>query len=919
MASSDRSLDTPEMMGSSASPAYPREHEAEIVLRDGSTVHVRPVRADDETAIRKFLETVSEESIAFRFFGIPNIEAVIKWTLDVDYSDRYALVVESGEDHAIVAHATYIRAIRANADRAEVAFLVADGWQGKGISTILLAQLAAVAEEHGISTFIAEVLPQNNRMIQVFRDSGFPVELRSTPEAIEVELPTSLNDEALARFEEREDRAAVEAVRALLEPRSVAVVGASRRRGTIGGEILHNLLAAEFNGPVYAVNDHRDVVQSLPAYRAIGDIPGPVDLAVIVVRAEGVEDVARECAAAGVRVLLVISSGFAEAGEEGARRQDGLLRLCRDSGMRIVGPNCQGALNTASEVRLNATFAPHPAAPGRVGFMAQSGGLGIAIIEAASRLGVGLSSFVSVGNKADLAGNDLLRYWETDAGTDVGVLYLETFGDPRTFARIAPRFARHKPLLAVKSGRSPAGARATSSHTGALLSASDVTVGALFDQAGVIRTDTLHELFAVASLLATQPVPGGDRVAIVTNAGGPGIMCADACHADGVDVPQLPDGVKSRLSEFLPAGASLHNPIDVLATASAVDYQWTLRTLIEAQACDAILAIFVPSLVTEARDVASAIRQVAEAQPGVPIATVFMTSEGPPKELSSDGATVPGYEFPEDAARAIALAAKHGSWRTRPQQDPWALADSRPNEGAAIISQQLASGPDWLELDRVVALLNCYGVPQIETRVVADVAEAIQKLEELGTPVALKAIAPGLVHKSDAGGVRLGLAGPDQIRAAAAEIEDSVDAAGYRLDGFVVQAMAPAGVELIVGVVNDHSFGPVIACGAAGTTAELIKDVAVRITPLTKLDAHEMIRALRTFPLLDGYRGAPRCNVDAIEDVLLRLSVMVEAHPEIVELDFNPLIATADGVVIVDARVRVETVPARPPPAALQA
>ncbi len=541
MASPDRSPDTPEPMGPSVSPAYPREHETEIVLRDGSTVHVRPIRADDETAIRKFLETVSEESIAFRFFGIPNIEAVIKWTLDVDYSDRYALVVESGEEHAIVAHATYIRAIRANADRAEVAFLVADGWQGKGISTILLAQLAAVAEEHGISTFVAEVLPQNNRMIQVFRDSGFPVELRSTPEAIEVELPTSLTDEALARFEEREDRAAVEAVRALLEPRSVAVVGASRRRGTIGGEILHNLLAAEFNGPVYAVNDQCDVVQSLPAYRAIGDIPGPVDLAVIVVRAEAVEDVARECAAAGVRVLLVISSGFAEAGEEGARRQDELLRLCRDAGMRVVGPNCQGALNTASQVRLNATFAPHPAAPGRVGFMAQSGGLGIAIIEAAGRLGVGLSSFVSVGNKADLSGNDLLRYWEADAGTDVGVLYLETFGNPRTFARIAPRFARRKPLLAVKSGRSPAGARATSSHTGALLSASDVTVGALFDQAGVIRTDTLHELFAVASLLTTQPVPGGDRVAIVTNAGGPGIMCADACHADGVDVPQLPD------------------------------------------------------------------------------------------------------------------------------------------------------------------------------------------------------------------------------------------------------------------------------------------------------------------------------------------------------------------------------------------
>ena len=916
MASSDPSPDAPARVGSSVSPAYPREHEAEIALRDGSTVHVRPIRPDDEAAIRKFFEGVSEESIAFRFFGIPNIEAVTKWTLDVDYSDRYALVVPSGGDHKLVAHAAYIRG---HADRAEVAFLVADGWQGKGISTILLAQLAAVAQEHGISTFAAQVMPDNNRMIQVFRDSGFPVELRSTPDEIKVELPTSLTDEALARFEEREDRAAVEAVRALLEPRSVAVVGASRRRGTIGGAILHNLLAAEFNGPVYAVNDHCDVVQSLPAYRAIGDVPGPVDLAVIVVPADAVVGVARECAAAGVRTLLVISSGFTETGEAGARRQDELLQVCRDAGMRIVGPNCLGALNTASDVRLNATFAPHQAAPGRVGFMSQSGGLGVAIIEAAGRLGVGLSSFVSVGNKVDLSGNDLLRYWEQDGGTDVVLLYLESFGNPRRFARIAPRLARRKPLVAVKSGRSAAGARATSSRTGALLSASDVTVDALFEQAGVIRTDTLHDLFAVASLLSTQPVPAGDRIAVVTNAGGPGIMCADACQADGVDVIELPDEVQSRLAEFLPVGASPHNPVDMIATASAEDYRRTLRTVIEAQVCDAILAIFVPSLVTEARDVAAAIRGVAETEPGVPIAAVFMTSEGLPPELSSDGIRVPGYEFPEDAARAIALAAKHGRWRTRPTPDPWAPADTRPHEAAAIISQRLASGPGWLELDRVMELLNCYGVPQIETRVVADAAEAVQTLDELGTPVVLEAIAPEWDHKTDAGGVRLSLAGPDEVRSASAEIERAVTAAGYRLDGFVVQPMAPAGVELIVGVVNDHSFGPVIACGAGGTTAELIKDMAVRITPLTKLDAHEMIRALRTFPLLDGYRGAPRCNVDAVEAVLLRLSVMVEAHPEIVEVDFNPLIATADGAVIVDARVRVETAPVHAPVASLQA
>jgi acetate---CoA ligase (ADP-forming) len=587
---------------------YPREAEADVVLRDGSTVHVRPVRAGDEAAIRAFLTTVSPESIAFRFFGTPDLEWVTTWSVDVDYVDRFALVAESGTPRSIVAHAAYVSE---RPERAEVAFLVADAWQGQGISTILLAHLAALAEQHGISTFTAWVLPANHRMIEVFRESGFPVELRSAPDAIEVELPTSLSSEALARFEERERTAAIAAVRSFLAPSSVAVIGASRRRGTIGGEILHNLLAGGFNGAVYAVNGHADVVQSLPAYRSVGDIPGGVELAVLVVPAEHVVGVARDCAAAGVRALLVVSSGFAEVGAEGARRQEELLEVCRDAGVRIVGPNCLGVLNTASQVSLNATFAPHPALPGSVGFMSQSGGLGIAIIEAAGRLGIGLSSFVSVGNKADLSDVDFLRYWEQDAGTDVALLYLEWFANPRRFARVAPRFARRKPLLAVKSGRSTAGARATSSHTGALLSASDVTVDALFEQAGVIRTDTLHELFAVAELLTTQPVPRGDRVAIVTNAGGPGIMCADACQADGVMVPELPADVQAKLAEFLAPEASLRNPVDVVATASAEDYRRTLVTLINAQVCDAILVIFVPPLVTRATDVASAIRQVA--------------------------------------------------------------------------------------------------------------------------------------------------------------------------------------------------------------------------------------------------------------------------------------------------------------------
>jgi acetate---CoA ligase (ADP-forming) len=903
-------------VSSSAAPPYPREYEAEIVLRDGSTVHVRPIRSGDEDPIRSFLKTVSPDSIGFRFFGTPDLEWVTRWSLDVDYADRFALVAETGTRPGIVAHAVYIRI---DADHAEVAFLVADAWQGKGISTILLAHLAAAARDHGISTFKAQVMTENHRMIEVFRQSGFPVHTRFEDGTIAVELPTSLSPEAIARFHERERVAAIAAVRSFLEPGSVAVVGASRRRGTVGGEILHNLLSSDFAGTLYAVNPNADVVQGLPAHRSVTAIGTPVELAVVVVPADKVVAVARDCAAAGVRALLVISAGFAETGKLGAARQRELVEVCRAAGIRIVGPNCLGALNTAPDVRLNATFAPHAAPTGRVGFMSQSGGLGIAIIEAAGRLGMGLSSFVSVGNKADLSGNDFLQYWEQDARTDVALMYLESFGNPRKFARIAPWFARRKPLLVVKSGRSAAGSRATLSHTGALLSASDVTVDALFEQAGVIRTDTLHDLFAVATMLTAQPVPRGDRVAIVTNAGGPGILCADACQADGVLVPELAPGVRERLAEFLPPAASLGNPVDMIATATAEHYRRTLETLIDSGACDAILTIFVPPLVTAAEDVAAAIREVAANSPDVPIAAVFMTSEGLPAELASETVRVPGYEFPEEAARAVALAAKYGRWRSRPVGTVAALSDAAPERAAAIIGEQLGADVGWLRPESVAALLECYGLPLIRTEVVSDADEAAAVAAGLGVPVALKASAEGLLHKTDAGGVRLGLDGRDAVMGAAVEIEAAVLAAGHRLKGLVVQPMSESGVELIVGVVNDRDFGPVLACGAGGTTAELVRDMAVRITPLTDIDAREMVRSLRTFPLLDGYRGAPRCDATAVEDVLLRISAMVENHPEIVELDCNPLIVTPAGAAIVDARVRVEAAPAPPPIASLRA
>jgi acetyl coenzyme A synthetase (ADP forming)-like protein len=863
-----------------------------------------------------FFERLSSDSLVSRFFGIADLDWATDWSVNVDYADRYALVATAGPDHAIVAHGAYVRI---DPGRAEIAFVVAEAWQGRGIATIMLAHLAAVAQQHGIAMFAAEVMSANHRMIQVFRDSGFEVDVRAKDGVLEVQFPTALSGEARGRFEERERVAAVAAVTSFLRPRSLAVVGVSRRRGTVGAEIFNNVLSGRFAGPVYAINPHAETVQGQPAYASIADLPEPAELAVIAVPAAVVNDVARECGAAGVRALLVISAGFAEAGQTGKQRQGELLGICRDAGMRLIGPNCFGVLNTDPEVRLNVTFATVAPPPGNVGFFSQSGGLGIAMIEAAESLGLGLSSFVSVGDKADVSGNDLLDYWEQDAGTTVILFYLESFGNPRRFARIGRRVSATKPIVAVKSGRSPAGARATSSHTGALISASDVTVDALFRQAGVIRTDTMHELFDVAALLSGQPAPRGGRVAIVTNGGGPGILCADACQASGLDVVELSDQIRGELAELLAPEASVANPIDMIATAPAAAYRHVIDVLVAHDACDAIITVFVPALGTVAHDVANEIAQAAQRAGEVTLASVFMSrTRDAPDAGDTRGPHIPRFDFPEDAARALAHAARYSKWRRRPPGTVSTPAGCRPDEAAAIIADSLAVGGGWLGPQAIVDLLACYQLPLIPTRIVGNADEAVLIAAEFGCPVALKAVASDLVHKTDAGGILLGLEGADAVRAGAQRIAAAMAESKHALSGLIVQPMATAGAELLVGVVHDETFGPLIACGAGGTSAELLKDVAVRITPLSDLDAREMLRSLRTFPLLDGYRGAPACDLDTIEDLLLRLSALVEAHPEVAELDFNPVLAHADGATILDARIRVQAAPIRRPPFALR-
>jgi acetyl coenzyme A synthetase (ADP forming)-like protein len=882
----------------------------DVALRDGATVRVRPMTTGDEHAMRELLDGLSIESRWLRFFSAgADLHRAAAYMAALEPGRGRSLVAVAGDPERIVAHAAYIRE---TPEKAEVAFEVADDWQGRGIATVLLAHLSELATGDGIDTFTAAVLPDNHRMIQVFRDSGFAVEVRSRANELEIELPAQLGDEARARFEHRDRMAAAAAVSHVLRPASVALIGVSNRDGSVGAAVLRNLVAAGYRGRLSVVHPREDTVGGLPAHRTIGEIPDPPELAVIAVPAEAVVDVARQCGAAGVQALVVLSAGFAEVGARGRDRQAELLAVCRATGMRLVGPNCLGVLNT--EVALNATFAPVAPPPGNVAFASQSGAFGIAAIAEAARRGLGLSSFVSTGNKADLSGNDLLRFWGADEATEVIGLYLESFGNPRRFGQVARRVAAAKPVIAVKSGRSAAGSRAATSHTGALLAASDATVDALFRHAGVIRTATVGELFDVAALLAGQPLPTGDRVGIVTNAGGPGIACADACEAAGLRVEPLPTKTRRRLGRHLPREATTTNPVDMIASASAEDYRRALEAVAADPSVDSVVAIFIPPLVTQAHDVADAIRTASAATraAGKPLLAVWMAQDDAALATLAGGVGgVPAFGTPEEAIRALAHAAHYAAWRrtgTEPHEPPTGIASDR---AAATIAQVLAEGGGWLVPDRVADLLDAYGIPQVAATVAATPTAVARCAAELGGEVAIKAIAPGLVHKSDAGAVRLGDSGAAAAGRAAREIAAAVRRAGHQPVGYLVQAMAPEGVEMLVGVTSDPDWGPVVACAAGGTAVELLGDVQSRLAPLSRRDASEMLRALRTFPLLDGYRGAPLAAVDALEDIVMRVSALAAAHPEIAELDCNPVLVGTGGATVVDARIRIAA--PRPP------
>lgn len=864
--------------------------KTDVLLKDGESLRIRAVRPQDQ------------ELLARQF--PPGLDGH-------DFDRDVGLVATRGSrDEEIVGFGRFHR-LEAAPDavpRAEFALSVADAWRQRGVGTALLEQMTSAASRLGIERFEADVLPGAPVMMDLLAHLGFDVSSETRGGVIRPWFPVRLTEASRRAIDARASAAAARSIRALFEPRSVALLGASRKALTISGTLLKNLKES-FKGAIYPVNSAGGEIQGLPAFTSVAAIGKPIDVGIIAVPAAGVLQAVRECAEAGANSVVVISAGFGEMGPEGQAEQERIRDFVRRSGMRMVGPNCMGVLNTDPKVGLNATFAPTAAPPGNVGMLSQSGSLGVAILEHARDLHIGISSFVSVGNKADVSGNDLLAFWKDDPRTDVIALYLESFGNPRRFARLAPDVARRKPIVAVKAGRSAAGTRAASSHS-ASLACLDVGVDALFEQAGVIRTATLEEMFDVAALLSTQPPPSGPRVGVVTNAGGPGILLADACEAQGLTLPELDAASLAELRSFLPKAAGFKNPIDMIASATPEQYERTIEIVGRDPNVDAVIVVFVPPLVTTAEEIAAAVTRGASTVPAhKTVLTVFLASKGAPPMLPTGGrGRLPSYTFPENAARALAAALKYQRWRERPAGEVVRLTDEQRSEARRIVQNSLDTRGDrhWLETEDVRALLEVAGIAMADTRVVRP-EEAAVAARAMGFPLVAKAVAPGLVHKTDVGGVALNLRSEAEISAAVTTMRESVAKAGFTLEKVILQRQIEGGLEALVGVVVDPTFGPLLVCGIGGVQVELLRDVSFHLPPVSDLDASEMIDRLRLRPLFDGYRGSAPADRKALISVLQRLSALVEEMPELRELDLNPVrvMRPGEGAIVVDARILV--------------
>jgi len=886
-----------------------------LIMRDGSTAAIRPTEPSDAVMMQQFVDQLSLESRRHRFFSEspPSQNSIAALCHSSDPRTQFTLIVTriwKGVPHIIAAGSYWAR----DGQTSEVAMAVDDKFHGKGLGTLLLERLALVAIRRGFTRLWAVTHVDNLAMRDVFRESGFTAHESYEGDGMEVELSLIPTETTVARAELRERLATTASLQMFFRPRSVAVVGASRDPKSIGHRLLEALWTNQFQGTIYPVNPHALEIAGVPAYPSVQAIPKSVDMAIIAVPRQYVSSVIDECADKGVRAVVTITAGFAEVGAEGAELQKQLVEKIRQYGMRMIGPNCFGILQTDPNIQLNATFTTLFPPIGRAAMSSQSGAIGIATLAGARRFHLGISSFVSVGNRADVSTNDLLQYWEEDPATHVILLYVESFGNPRRFGRIARRVSRRKPIVAVKAGRTPSGRRAASSHTAAL-AASDVAVDALFHQAGVIRAESLDDMLALAAGLSAQPLPSGRRVGIITNAGGPAILCTDACEASGLMIPQLSDGTKATLASFLPSVSALNNPVDLIASATPDQYAKAIETLLSTDEVDALIILYISVTATDTADIAHGI--VAGIENGrkagakaKPVLISWMAEGDMDRAFRFEKETIPAYHLPETPALVLSKAVSYGEWLQQPPGMVPDFDDLDLSDVRHICADALSRrGAGWLTTEETWNVLNAVKLPAPPSGVAKTADEAAALAKQVGYPVAVKLASHQIVHKTEIDGVRLNLADEEAVREAFDSIrmrllrENRLEA----MEGVLVQPMMTDGVEVMMGVADDPLFGPLIAFGIGGIHLEILSDVQFRITPLTDLDAAEMIRGIKGYRLLTGYRGLPPADLEALEETLLRISRLVEEIPEISELDLNPIFALppGQGSRIVDARIRV--------------
>jgi acyl-CoA synthetase (NDP forming)/RimJ/RimL family protein N-acetyltransferase len=861
-----------------------------VVLRDGRTAHVRPITPDDSDPLVSFYTDVSDQSKYFRFFApMPTLSQkdLFRFT-NVDHRERVAFVLTVAEKILAVASYELLEG-----DEAEVAFLVQDAHQGRGIGQLLLEHLAQAARERGVHRFTAEVLPDNQRMLQVFYEQGYQVAGGWDEGIMHLEFDIDPTDTAMGVMAAREHRAEAASIASILTARSVAVIGASRRSDTIGAALVRNLVLGDYSGRVYVVNPAADAVAGMPAYRRVGDIPGNVDVAIVAVPADAVQDVVLDCAAKGVHGLIVISSGFAETGEEGRKRQRRLVGLARSYGLRLIGPNALGVINTAADVAMNASLSPIMPPRGRAGFFCQSGALGSAILEKVRGRGLGLSTFVSAGNRADVSGNDLLQYWEEDDATEVVLLYLESIGNPRKFSRIARRVSRTKPVIAVRSGRTTQGV--PMGHVVRAIEAPGAAVDAMFRQAGIIQVDTLDEMFDVAQLLAHQPLPRGSHVAVVGNSDALGLLAADAAAASG----------------FL----EVTRQVALGAEATAEDFEAALDKVIDDPEVDGVVAIYIPPLNAGGAEVANALAAVAE-QSDKPIVSSFLGREGVPELLrvpdlagnTAGRGSVPSYPAVEQAVRALSRVVEYATWISRQPDGDDVLEGVDHDAAARMIAEFLMKAPEGRDLSFAESkeLLGYYGIDLWDRIEVVSADEAIAAAEELGWDVVLKATAEPLRQRPDLAHVWRNIADADEMGHAFESL--SRVATTVADAGFVVMKTAPPGVPVRLDGFEDPLFGPAVSFSISGAITELVGDKAYRIPPISSQDAAEAIRSIKAAPLLFGHRGSDPVDVEAVEDLFRRVAHLKNDLQQVCALDLSLVHATAEGVAVLDASLRVEPV-----------